>query len=455
MTEPAVHFFIDLICFKQIITMKRLKLILIPLWIIAVAYITIIKPRKTQSAYQPYFAKLNTTLKAQRPGQSAGIIDLDRLDSNVTFVRQKLGSGYKLRLVTKSLPSIELLRYLMQKGQTNRLMVFSEPYIAEILSSFNGDSLDLLLGKPLPADALPRLSVYKGWNTISWLVDTKERLNEYLTFAKKDSTPLKLSLEIDAGLHRGGFQSAKEFAEAVEIIKRNGQYLTLTGLMGYDGHVPFVPFYIDKERAIKKAFVDVQHSYSSFVDELQKHYDARTISAMTFNSGGSHTYFYYPEYKNISPVNEIAMGSGFLAPEQFSDLIALGHKPALFLTSPVLKKITSSKLPHAEKLTALVYLWDPDLRVSYFMLGGGWPGELAGPAGLKRNYLWDENNLGYTNLLPNQSILSSSDKNSLHVGDFVFYHAWEGDGMLSFKKVLLYRPQSGIVGEWDTYKGGN
>ena len=433
--------------------MKRFKIILLLVVIAGLAYAVIKKPHKIKTAYPAYFAKLNTALKEKRGGESAVIIDLDRLDSNIHIVRSRLGGQYKLRLVTKSLPSLELLRYMMGKSNTNRLMVFSEPYIGEILDTFNADSVDLLLGKPLPAEALPRLSVHKGWNTINWLVDTKARLNEYLAFARKDSTHLKLSLEIDVGLHRGGFENNKEFADALDIIKQNSQYIELTGFMGYDGHVPYVPFYINKENAIKSAFDDVQKAYVGFVDELKKHYDAKVISTMTFNSGGSHTYFRYPGYKG-TPVNEIAMGSGFLAPQQFEDVIELGHQPALFLTSPVIKKIESSKLPHAEKLTALVYCWDPNLKISYFLLGGGWPGEPVGPAGLKKNYLWDENDLGYTNLLPNQSIIGSSDENDLHVGDFVFYHAWEGDGMLSFKKVVLYR-QSGIVGEWDTYKGGN
>jgi hypothetical protein len=417
-------------------------------------YLIIKKRRKVKSKYQPYFTQLNLALKEQRGGSSAGIIDLDRLDSNVNFVRKKLGDDYKLRLVTKSLPSLDLLKYLMVKVQTNRLMVFSEPFLAEILFNWNPDSLDILLGKPLPVDAFVRLATYNGWNTIHWLIDTKQRLNQYLHYAQKEHIRIKISLEIDVGLHRGGFEITKDFAEVVEIIKQNSQYLELTGLMGYDGHVPYVPFCINKETAIKKAFVNVQELYDQFVDELKKYYDAKTISTMTFNSGGSHTYFYYPDYKSITPVNDIAMGSGFLAPRQFSDVIKLGHQPSLFLSSPVLKKIESSKLPHAEKLTALVNLWDPNLKVSYFMLDGGWPGELVGPAGLKRNYWWDENDLGYTNQLPNQSIVSSSDENSLNVGDFVFYHSWEGDGMLCFKKLVLYR-QSGIVGEWDTYKGGN
>ncbi|CAF3596433.1 unnamed protein product [Rotaria socialis] len=343
---------------------------------------------------------------------------------------------------------------MMVKVQTNRLMVFSESFLAEILSNLNPDSLDILLGTPLPVDAFIRLVAYNGWNTINWLIDTNERLNQYLYYAQQEHIRIKINLEIDVGLHRGGFEITKDFAEAVEIIKQNSQYLELTGLMGYDGHVPYVPFYINKERSIRKTFVHVQELYDQFVDELKKHYDAKAMSTMTFNSGGSHTYFYYSDYKSATPVNDIAVGSGFLAPKQFSDLIELGHQPALFLSAPVLKKIESSKLPHAEKLSALVNIWDPNLKTSYFMLGGGWPGELVGPMGLKRNHWWDENDLGYTNQLPNQSILSGSDENTLNVSDFIFYHPWEGDGMLCFKKLVLYR-QNSIVGEWDTYKGGN
>ncbi len=434
--------------------MRKLKMIVALLLIIGIAYLIVIKPRKVKSEYQPYFAQMNAALRAQRGGASAGIIDLDRLDNNMAVVRKTLGNDFKLRIVTKSLPSIELLRYLMDKGNTNRLMLFSEPFIGEVLSNFNPDSVDVLLGKPIPVDAFVRLTEKKGWTTVNWLVDTKQRLNEYIAIAKQKDTLVKLSLEIDVGLHRGGFETPAELGEAVEIIKQNNRYVRLTGLMGYDGHVPFVPFYINKERTIKKAFVKVQNLYTAFVDELKKHYDAQYISTLTFNSGCTHTYFYYPAFKSITPVNDIAMGSGFVCPAQFPELLALGHQPALFLSSPVLKKIETSKLPHAEKLSPLVNFWDPNLKVSYYMLGGGWPGEPVAPAGLKKNYFWDENDLGYSNLLPNQAILSSSDENNLNVGDFVFSHAWEGDGMLAFKQIELYR-QPKIVGEWDTYKGGN
>jgi len=434
--------------------MKKIKIIISFALVIGLVYVISIKPHKVKCSYQPYFAQLNATLKGQRAGASAGIIDLDRLDNNIAVVSKSLGAHFRLRLVAKSLPSLELLKYLMEKGNTNRLMVFSEPFIAEILDSLNADSLDILLGKPLPVEALPRLFEHNDRIPITWLIDTKERLMEYLNYAKTDMIPLCISLEIDVGLHRGGFENTKQLAEVIKIIKANSQFLQLRGLMGYDGHVPFVPFYINKEKTVKKAFVNVQQSYSRFVEELKKHYDAKFISTLTFNGGGSRTYFYYPEFKDVTPVNDIAVGSGFLAPAQFPELLALGHQPALFLSSPVLKKIETAILPHAEMLSPLVNRWDPNLKVSYYMLGGGFPGDEIAPEGLKRNPFWDENDKGYSNLLPNQSIMSSSDENNLNVGDFVFYHAWEGDGMLCFKNIVLVR-QNKIVGEWETYKGGN
>ena len=433
--------------------MRKLKFLILAVVLLAIGYVIVTKPRKAKCEYPESFAKYNAELKAHHAGENAGFIDQDNLDNNVDVIKNKLGDRYKLRIVTKSLPSLDLLKYLMQKGNTNRLMVFSEPFIAELLTHFDADSLDLLLGKPLPADALTRLSAYKGYTTINWLVDTKDRLNDYLAFAKKQNVKLKLSVEIDVGLHRGGLETVAELADAAEVIKANNQYLQLTGLMGYDGHVPYVPFYINKERAIKRAFVNVQQSYTAFVDELKKHYDKKVIDSMTFNGGGSKTYFYYPEFKDITPINDIAVGSAFVTPAEYSVLLSLGHKPALFLASPVLKKMATQKLPHAEKVSPFVYMWNPNLQVSYYMLGGGFAGDPVAPTGIKKNPFYDADDRS-TNMLPNQAMLAGSDENDMNVGDFIFYQPWEGDAMLTINNLLLFR-QYKIVGEWTTYKGGN
>ena len=433
---------------------KNLSFLFLAALLIGLVYGMYKKPRKVECAYPTYFAELNSALRQSRNGASTGIVDLDRLDNNINVVRRLLGKNFNLRIVTKSLPSPDMLRYIMEKGKTNKLMMFNEPFISEMLITQPADSLDILLGKPLPVEAFTRLSVNNGWRYIHWLIDTKERLQEYLAFAKQSNTRINVNLEIDVGLHRGGFETLEAFEEAVKVVKANEQYLRLTGLMGYDGHVPFVPFYINKEKAMAKAFDDVQKSYGEFVDVVKQYYDAEDVASMTFNSGGSRTYFRYGKIDYQTQINDIAMGSGFMAPAQFPEMIEIGHQPVLYLSSPILKKLDAAELPHAEKLSSLVSWWNPNLKVSYFMLGGGWPGELAAPEGIQRNPFWDENDKGFSNMLPNQSTLSSSDENNLQVGDFVFTHPWEGDGMLVFGTLSLYR-DGNIVGQWKTYKGGN
>ena len=300
--------------------MTDFELVLCLIMLIGTTYFILKRPRKMRTGYQPYFDQLNSALKEKRGGTSAGMIDLDRLDSNLRGIRSTLDGFYKFRLVTQPLPSLRLLKYLMMRAETNRLMVFSEPLLTEILTELSSDSLDIFLGKPLPAAVFMRLTAYDQSTSVHWLSDTKERLNEYLSYAQQQSTQIKISLEIDVDLHRGGFQSIDNFSDVVRMIRQNGDYLVLTGLMGYDGYVPHVPLYINREQSIQRAFVRAQAKYRQFVDALGKHYDPKAINQMTFNRSGSQTFMYYLQCQSITPVNDIAIGSGFLMPQQFSNL---------------------------------------------------------------------------------------------------------------------------------------
>lgn len=431
---------------------KRTLKAFIIIFLLCFLFLFFKKPKLEKCYYSDnYFTELNFALQKQAKGASHAIIDLNRLDNNIATIKNHLGNSFNLRLVTKSLPSFELLDYLMKNANTKSLMVFSEPFIAEILNKYSVDTLDVLLGKPLPVDAVYRLSNQKKWNSVCWLIDTEERLNEYLTLAKSTQTKLKIALEINIGLQRGGFDNAEQI---ISQIKANPNYLELKGLMGYDGHVPYVPFYINKNKQIEKAFADAQNRYNAFVDILKKNYSKQILDSMIFNSGGTRTYFYYKNYNGKMSVNDIAMGSGFLAPNHFSELYNYGHQPASFLASCVLKKIETAKLPHVESISPIINWWNPNLSVSYFMLGGGWPGNVVEPKGIQHNTFWDGDEISYKNLLPNQSILSSSKQSTLKIDDYVFTQPWEGDGILCFRNVLLYKNKK-IIGEWSTFDGGN
>jgi hypothetical protein len=88
---------------------------------------------------------------------------------------------------------------------------------------------------------------------------------------------------------------------------------------------------------MKREFISIQKKYQTFIDELSSIYNISFINSLSFNGGGSKTYFYYQEFKNITPVNDIAIGSVFLMPEQFS--IELSPKGFSFFNLKIIKDI--------------------------------------------------------------------------------------------------------------------
>ena len=100
-----------------------------------------------------YFKTLNSDLKTQGIATPQLIVDDAALQQNIQYIQTKIVQGEQLkpRLVVKSLASIDLLQLLSEKLNTQRFMVFHLPHIQLILENFS--AADLLLGKPMPAQA--------------------------------------------------------------------------------------------------------------------------------------------------------------------------------------------------------------------------------------------------------------------------------------------------------------
>ena len=60
--------------------------------------------------HNEYFSKLNSLLKESGPGHPVIVLDLDILDHNIAVLNRKIAPPKSLRVVVKSLPSIELIR---------------------------------------------------------------------------------------------------------------------------------------------------------------------------------------------------------------------------------------------------------------------------------------------------------------------------------------------------------
>lgn len=394
------------------------------------------------------FEAWNQELRAEAPGRDVVLVDLDAVDHNIAVVKSQLGQKFALRIVTKSVPSLPLLEYMLEKAQTNRVMAFSEGMLRAMLDHFN--HLDVLLGRPMPVEGARRVlkeHPSKG-RKVRWLVDTKERMLEYRALANSVPARLDVAIEIDVGLRRGGARTTEELLEMLAIVAASPMRLRFVGLMGYEGHVPFAPPGFDSDTE----FAAVTARYADFVQAGKQAHKALFAGPLVLDSGGSGTYYRYSNALQ-TPVNDIAMGSAFLLPANFGGLAQLGLMPAVFMASPILKRIDPAEVPFAEGYLPMLAQSDPSFENAFFMVAGGFPGNIAYPSGLVKNPVVPEVEGGVQSLLPNQTLRNGSSALPLDVGDFVFYHPWEASS-LGWLSTLEALRDDQIVTRWSTFREG-
>ena len=100
----------------------RLRYIFAVVISIILAAIIFLKPADLGGPYDAYFSTINSTLKANGIGRRCIVLDLDRLDHNISRVMAHLTPPLQYRVTAKSLPSIDLLKYVMKKTGTTRVM---------------------------------------------------------------------------------------------------------------------------------------------------------------------------------------------------------------------------------------------------------------------------------------------------------------------------------------------
>ncbi|MFO7560936.1 MAG: alanine racemase [Desulfobacterales bacterium] len=404
--------------------------------------VRIFRPRDRGEPYDDYFSALNEELKRHGPGYPALVLDLDRLDQNIQTMKEHIGDVRRYRVVAKSLPSVKLIRRVFEQTGTSRLMVFHLPFINLLAEEFPG--AQMLLGKPMPINAvrvfyqnLKPNNDFHPQKQLQWLIDSRDRLEQYLKFAEQNSTRLLINIEIDVGLHRGGIKNIHELNELLLIIQEKPQHLTFTGFMGYDAHIAKAPLLISSQQSAFKKVLDI---YRNFIHYGRKYYPEMFSRELTFNGAGSLT---YPLYRSIMDINDISAGSGLVKPEDFDRDTLKDHVPALFVAAPVLKQSRGLRIPYIEFLSPVLGWLNPNWKNTFFIYGGYWKANYHQPKGLYKNRIY-----GYSS---NQEIATASDRTGLTVDDHLFLRPTQSEAvMLQFGELIVIEDGK-IIDRWPVF----
>ena len=383
--------------------------------------------------HDAYFRRLQGALGAAGIAQPVLVVDAARLDANIARLRDAVGvARLPLRVVVKSLPCPRLLDRVAKSLNTRRFMVFNAAMLNAMLALYPDG--DFLLGKPLPAALVAQIYASQGaaaLTNVQWLVDTPDRIAAYAAIARAHATQMKLSFEIDVGLHRGGFAGAAALAEGLKAAAAAGCF-AIAGLMGYDAHVA-------KLGNGDAAWADAQSRYVTALDTL-RHIVPGDPRRLTLNSAGSYTVM---RHTRGTVANEVSVGSAFVKPNDFDIAENGALEPALFIATPVIKAGRGLDLPGNSWLDRPLAAFDPNSAQAIYIFGGHWLADPISPPGLQTS--------GLIGLSSNQQLLTGSWRVHVKPDDSVFLRPHQSEAlMLQFGDLALY-DQGRLTERWPVF----
>ena len=398
-----------------------------------------LRPSDRGANHARYYLDLSAALEKEGLARPTLVIDRQRLRANADVLRERLAGRYDYRVVTKSLPSLPLIETVLSRTKTNRLMVFHQPFLNLVAESIPAG--DVLLGKPMPVAAAARFyAQHRGTGfdpgqQLQWLIDSGERLSQYAELARRLDMPMRINLEIDVGLHRGGLSNVEQLAEVLGLIEAE-PLLRFSGFMGYEPHVVKIPGIIGGPG---KAFDKAQTTYRTFVSTAEEVL-GRSIKDLALNTAGSPT---YQLYQGDEPPNELSAGSGLVKPTDFDVETLADHQAAAFIATPVIKALDTTRVPGLESLAGMMAWFNPNRAKAFFIYGGYWKALPESPAGLSINPIYGQST--------NQEMLNGSTSIDLKQDDWVFLRPTQSEHVfLQFGDIAVYEDGE-IVEQWPVF----
>jgi len=348
-----------------------------------------------------YFEGLGAALARHGVCHPVVVVDLARFGANLAEARRLIPAGLAARIVAKSLPAPELIRRACSALGTRALMTFSDDMLVRLLDEMPG--MTHLMGKPLPVTAARRVLAERpeAAEAVDWLIDTEQRMDQYGALARDMGLELRVSLEIDVGLHRGGF--APDRLGALP----DGLPLRITGVMGYEPHLAKLPGWLaGRERARVDAALEAGAGF------------ARTQCAVpVINSGGSLT---FSRYAGHPAVSEVSLGSVLVKPSDFDIEATESFQPAAFVATPVLKYMPGNPLPALGNFRSWL---GRGHQAQIAVWGGYWKGAPVHPEGYKVSRAFGHSS--------NQEVWSGPVLDSNPVDGFAFLRPSQSEAVLA------------------------
>lgn len=365
----------------------------------------------------PYYARLSDTLRKYGVDKPVAVVDLDRLEGNCATALAVSDTALDRRLVAKSLPCLPLLNHVRDQIGTSGLMTFSEPMLTALLTA--EASTDHLIGKPLPVTSAARILTMcpDAVDRVQWLIDSPERLREYLALAGETKFSLLLSLELDIGLHRGGL-NLQQIGEVTQAIAAH-PYARLSGVMGYEAHLAKLPRVLTNRA--RRASADI---FRQAVSALPT-----TDAPLCLNTGGSLT---FQSYKADGAANEVAFGSVLVKPSDFDHASTRSFSPAAFIATPVLKVMPGNALPGLDFLTRR--------KTDIAVFGGHYLAQPIYPDGFAYSSIFGRSS--------NQEVWTGPASTRTRPGDIALLRPNQSEVVLNQFGTLLAVRDGTVVHEW-------
>ncbi|HLV98203.1 MAG TPA: amino acid deaminase/aldolase [Ktedonobacterales bacterium] len=352
-------------------------------------------------------------------------------------------SGKRIRLASKSLRSVAVLRRLLAADPAIQGIMSYSAQEAAFLARQGFD--DLLIGYPcwheLDIAAVAQATV--AGSHITLMIDSVAHVEQIERVAHRYAVRLPLCLDLDMsllvpGLHFGAWRSPIRTPEqARPIIERilQSQHVWLDGIMGYEAQIAGVGNHYPKQ-TLKNALVrflqgrsvrDVAERRGAIFDLIKSY----NLSLRFVNGGGTGS---ITSTREEPAVTEITVGSGFYAPALFDNYYNFRYRPAAGYAIEIVRRAAPT---------------------IYTCLGGGYVASgAAGRDKLPRPYLPEGARLDSLEAAGEvQTPIIYDGPERLAVGDPIFLrHSKAGELCERFTHLLLVS-NGAIVDEVTTYRG--